>query len=239
MHRGFAKLYRKFLDWEWYDDIPCKVLYLHCLLQANHKDKEYRGNLVKRGSFLTSFDKLSKETGLSVKQVRTAQSKLEPKYLASKRTKLGQTVFVIDFKTYNGDPEDTGKQAGKAATNEGQDKGKIRATTKNVKNEENVKNEKKYTARDARLVCEKFDFLDNDIWNEWIDFKQRKKHPITERAINGNINKLKKLGIDDANKIIEKSLEEEWKGLFPLEDDKPNNMTMEQHGQEWLQYAED
>ena len=144
MHRGFAKLYRKFLEWEWYDNIPCKVLYIHCLLKANHKEKKYRGVIVERGSFLTSYAELAEETGLTVKQVRVAQQKLEPDYLASKRTNKGQTICVVDFNTYNDCADIEGKQEGKQRASRGQAEGKQRATTKNDKNNKNEKNDKNY-----------------------------------------------------------------------------------------------
>ena len=44
---GWIKLHRKFLKWEWYSDINTKSLFLHLLLTANHKDKQWQGITVK------------------------------------------------------------------------------------------------------------------------------------------------------------------------------------------------
>ena len=33
---GWISLYRKFLDWQWYDYPTVKIVFLHCLLSANH-----------------------------------------------------------------------------------------------------------------------------------------------------------------------------------------------------------
>jgi len=77
MNHGWIKLHRSLLDWEWYDDVNVTRLFLHCLFKANHKDKKYRGSVVKRGTFLTGRDLLAVETGLSVRQVRTSLSKLK------------------------------------------------------------------------------------------------------------------------------------------------------------------
>ena len=68
----YIKLFRKMLKWEWYSDVNTKVLFLHCLLKANWKDGSWHGYKYKRGQFITSLQSLSKETGLSVRQVRTA-----------------------------------------------------------------------------------------------------------------------------------------------------------------------
>lgn len=38
---GYIKIHRKMLDWEWYDDIPTKTLFLHLLLTANWKDSKW------------------------------------------------------------------------------------------------------------------------------------------------------------------------------------------------------
>jgi len=101
MHRGFILLYRKFLEWEWYDDVPCKTVYLHCLLNAAYTDKKYRGKVVARGSLLTSREKLAEETGLTPQQVRTALIKMSPEHLTYSSTSHGTQIFVVEYETYN------------------------------------------------------------------------------------------------------------------------------------------
>ena len=86
------------IDWEWYDDINTKVLFLHCLFKANHKDKKYRGTVVKRGTFLTGRELLAQETGLSVRQIRTSLSKLKStNELAIKSSSKGSVVEVVNY----------------------------------------------------------------------------------------------------------------------------------------------
>jgi len=74
---GYIKLFRQFSEWEWYKDINTKCLFLHCLISANFKDARWQGKLIKRGQFSTSLAHLAFETGLSVRNVRTALEKLE------------------------------------------------------------------------------------------------------------------------------------------------------------------
>ena len=50
---GWIKLHRKILDWEWYDDINTKVLFLHLLLTANHEEQKWRGKIIERGQLIT------------------------------------------------------------------------------------------------------------------------------------------------------------------------------------------
>ena len=73
----YIKISRKLLDWEWYTDTNTKALFLHMLLKANWKDGRFQGEEVPRGSFVSSLQKLSGETSLSMQEVRTALSHLK------------------------------------------------------------------------------------------------------------------------------------------------------------------
>ncbi len=42
----WIKLYRKMKHWEWYDDIPTKVLFIELLLTVNSKDKQWHLSLI-------------------------------------------------------------------------------------------------------------------------------------------------------------------------------------------------
>lgn len=98
---GWVKIHRQFLEWEWYDDTNTKILFLHLLLKANHKDKKYRGQTVKRGSLLTGRELLSKETGLSVMQVRTSLTKLKStNEITINSTKKGTEIQVVKYDEY-------------------------------------------------------------------------------------------------------------------------------------------
>lgn len=69
---NWLKLYRSFLDWEWYTDVNTKVVFLHCLLKANWTPGRLKGVVIPAGSFATSYASLSRDTGLSVYSCRTA-----------------------------------------------------------------------------------------------------------------------------------------------------------------------
>lgn len=95
-HNGFIVLDRKMLEWEWYLDIPTKVLFFHCLIKANWKDGRFMGFAVPRGSFVTSISHLASETDLSTQQVRTALSKLEATGEITKTTTNKFTIIKIN-----------------------------------------------------------------------------------------------------------------------------------------------
>ena len=77
MEDSYVKISTKFTEWDWYRDSNTKVLFLHFLLKANTKDVCHKGIEIPRGSLVTSYQILSNETGLSVKNIRTALSHLK------------------------------------------------------------------------------------------------------------------------------------------------------------------
>ena len=134
---GWIKLHRKLLEWEWYDEPNTFRLFMHCLLKANHKDNNYRGQLVKAGSFLTSRDLLAKETGLSTQQVRTSLKRLEStNEITTKKSKKGTVLQVVKYVEYQLVNQQTNQ---KLTNNQPTDNQQL--TTNN--NDNNDNNEKK------------------------------------------------------------------------------------------------
>jgi hypothetical protein len=139
MSSGWIKLHRSLVNWEWYDDLNTSRLFIHLLITANHKDNNWRGITIKRGSRLTSLDKLSSETSLSVSKIRTSIKKLILTNELASESHTQHTVFIIkNYDDYQGDD----KQNDKRVTSESQASDKRIATNKNVKNENNEKNGK-------------------------------------------------------------------------------------------------
>jgi len=77
MGEPFLKLYKKMLNWEWYDDLNTFRLFMHCLLKANWKAGSWHGIEYDAGEFITSLPTLAEETSLSVRQIRVALSHLK------------------------------------------------------------------------------------------------------------------------------------------------------------------
>lgn len=95
----YVKISRKILEWEWYKDVNTKVLFFHILLKANWKDGRFQGIEIPRGSFVTSYQTLSDETGLTVMNIRTAikHLKLTQEITVSQHSKFS----VITVKNYD------------------------------------------------------------------------------------------------------------------------------------------
>ena len=179
---GWVKLHRSMLEWEWYDDINVMRLFVHCLLRANHKDKQWRGIDIKRGQFYTSLDTLSEETGLTAMQLRTCFSKLKVTgEVTSSGMSRGRMVTVVKYEAYQDDNRlndslSTGLQQGSNRV----------ATTNN--NDKNDKNQDKDIAKAKRFspnvsMWEEWGWPyepDETVFNSWLSSRKKIKAGISE-----------------------------------------------------------
>lgn len=98
---GFIKLHRSICEWEWWDDIPVRLLWITILLEANWKDKKWHGKTIPRGSFWTSLPSLAEKSGLTLQQARTALAKLKSTgEVTDKATGEGRLVTVANYELY-------------------------------------------------------------------------------------------------------------------------------------------
>lgn len=134
---GFIKISRNILEWEWYSDPCTKSVFIHCILKANWRDKTWKGVKIKRGQFVTSLATLAEETGLSVKNVRTALDHLKAtNELAIETSPKGRVITVKNYAKYQDVANKTASNRqtdGKATANNRQTGGKQVATTKKEK----------------------------------------------------------------------------------------------------------
>lgn len=135
--QGYIKLYRTLMAWEWYTDIPVKVLFLHCLIRANHKDNKWQGKTIKKGSFVTSLENLALESGLTKMQVRSALKKLKSTHEITHETTRQYSIITV--KNWHKFQQDN-TQLNTQITHE-QHTNNTRITLNN--NEKNDKNDKK------------------------------------------------------------------------------------------------
>ena len=131
LENGFIKIYRKILEWEWYDDIPTTRLFIHLLLTVNIKDSVWKGREIPAGSRVISLSKLSKEAGLTQKQIRGSLDKLERANCVAKSTTPKYTVItVLNWDSYQSRGQTQGQTKGtqqdKRGANKGQQNKKIK-----------------------------------------------------------------------------------------------------------------
>ena len=123
----FIKLHRNILDWRWYEDSNTFRLFVHLLLKANYKDKDWQDKVVERGHLITSISRLSEETGLSIQAVRTSLGRLaDTGEITRSSTARYTEITVLNYDKYQ------------SPTNQQQTNNKPTTTTKEVKNNKNT-----------------------------------------------------------------------------------------------------
>lgn len=111
MDNWFVKLHRKILDWEWYDDINTCRLFFHLLLKSNYEDNKWHWVEIKRWQRLTSLPSLSKETWLTIQQIRTSISRLKSTgEITDQSTNTFRLITVIKYNDYQ-DNQQANQQA--------------------------------------------------------------------------------------------------------------------------------
>ena len=104
---GWIKLYRKFLEWEWYTDSKMVHLFIHLLLSASIEDRKWRGIVLQRGQLATTYPELAKKTGLTVQNLRTCLEKLENSQIINRKVTNKYTVIsVCNFESYQAREDD-------------------------------------------------------------------------------------------------------------------------------------
>jgi len=232
MKKGIKRL----LDCEWYGNTNMVRLFLHLLLKAKEED----GVDVKRGELLTCVPRLSAETGLTPKQVRTALEGLEKGTVLGRMRAGKMTIITIcEYDSYN--VSETGR-----GQDEGTIKGTMREETKENKEEfppappleeikENPsKNKKKILSKDNIKEKEE-SFIDprfEHAFSTWLEYKHQRKQTYKSKvSLKACYNKLVMLSGDDpdtAMEIVEQSMANNWAGLFPLKNDNANGNIQQQ-----------
>lgn len=151
---GWIKLHRKMLEWEWYSDNNVKILFLHIMLKASYRHTRWHGIEVLPGQLITSLDSLSEETGLTVRQVRTALDKLKSTgELTIKVTNRFRVITIENYTMYQDATDDVDKQDDKQddrqMTSERQTDDKQMTTSKEDKEDKEVKKVKKSKLKDT------------------------------------------------------------------------------------------
>lgn len=207
---GFIKLHRQLLDWEWYSDNNTFRVFIHCLLKANYKEKNWKGITIKRGQFVTSTSNLSIELGLSVNKIRLSLTKLkQTKEITIKTTNKNTLVTLVNFDTYQDVETENHKQNNKQTTNKPQSKHKQTTTTKERKN---IKNSKNTIRKKVNQKKKEFDFGNlsaNFIEkiNEFMLYRAEIKKPFkSDRSIQQKINSLKKEVAEHGEQIVIESI---------------------------------
>ena len=142
---GFIKVDRQIRDWEWWDDPVIVSVWMHILVNANYRSKNWHGVLIDRGSFLTSYRHLSDECGVTVKSLRRALTCLQKSgEIRTERAQAGTLITVLNYAKF----QSLAKQEGTASNTVGITPSNTASNTVGITNvlkkeKENSKNKRK------------------------------------------------------------------------------------------------
>ena len=133
---GWVKVYRSMKEKGWYQRSKHVHLWIHLLLQANHKEREVRLGgkdiIIKPGQFITGRKQLSKETGISETTIERVLTDFEKngQQIGQQKTTKNRLITIINWGLYQGDGQRNGQQTDNKRTTNGH-----KQERKNDKNE--------------------------------------------------------------------------------------------------------
>lgn len=135
--KGFIKLHRSILDWEWYKDANTKHLFIHLLLNACYDNCRFMGKSVKRGEYITSLTRLSNDLNIPVRQLRTSLKRLvKTQEIDTQTTNKYTKVTILNYDSYQVDEVKKKKQATRKRQTKDTQTTEI---SKNIRSKENNK----------------------------------------------------------------------------------------------------
>lgn len=219
---GYIKLFRSLLDWEWFDDSKTLHVFVYCLLRAGYKDATWKGINLKPGEFIGSRAQIAEKTRLTDSEVKTALMHLE-KTGEIARKKAGKfTIYKVKNYSYY-------QQSADISTEKRRQNADI-STEKPPKDKKERSKEVKNTT--PMVPFDPFSIVSQsysnpqvlEAWKGFIDMRSKLKGGkiASEHQLKLLMNALEKNARTDAERIdvINQSIMNGWKGLFPLKEKK-------------------
>lgn len=212
---GWIKAHRKMLEWEWYSDLPVRVVFQHLLLSVQHEDRTFKGRVIKAGERVFSIAKFADECGLSVQQTKTALSKLKS---TGEVTINSTNKFSIISITKWADYQASNQQSNQQSTCEATSKATTSKETKEINNStplppskgEPAKPQKKSRSRQNQI--DRPQDVPEQLWSDFLTLRKQKRAPVTQTALDGFRREAAKANITLAQAITI-SLERGWQGF--------------------------
>lgn len=196
---GHIQIYRQLKEWGWYKDVPTCKLWLHILLRANYKESQFMGNEIPRGAFVTSLQGIADESGLTVKQVRTALGKLKKTGEITVESNRHYTVIAVcRYDEYQGGEREE-------------------APAKQPPKPEMPKKAQSPKPKEPDLA-ERFSEPALSAVRDWITYKQERREAYKAVGLKSLLteieNRVKRHGAAAVAEVIRLSMANNWKGII-------------------------
>lgn len=94
----WIKLPRNFQNWRWYKESNMVHLYLYLVMNANLLSENYFDINIKRGEIMISLSRLSTDTNLSIKTLRTCLDRLKRTHeIEYRNLNHGRIIIIVNY----------------------------------------------------------------------------------------------------------------------------------------------
>jgi hypothetical protein len=200
--RGWYKTYRQLDEWEWFQDSHMVHLFIYLIGKARHNEGKWQGITINPGELVTSIGNLSKATGISFQSIRTCLGRLESTgEITRKSTHRLTKISICNYSKYQNPEESTNilLTSCQHPANNKQELKNYRIKEKNKESE--------------FILPEK---IDPPLWEAFEEMRKSIKAPLTDHAKKLILDKL--MRFDDPNGSLRQSIENTWRGVFPLKE---------------------
>jgi hypothetical protein len=154
MDNGWIKLHRRIIEKGYYRNSKCVHLWIHLLLLANHRPKEFMWNnriiLIKEGQMITGRDSLALATGINPSSIERILNMLENEHqIEQQKTTRYRLITILNWKDHQNKDS---KVNNKWTTDE-----QRMNTNKNDKNVKNDKNSAETSSAEIPLLIKEFE----------------------------------------------------------------------------------
>lgn len=116
---GYVRLYRSMREWEWFHDLPVRVLFQYLLIEVNYLPGRFEGRDIAPGQLPTSTNKLAQGSGLTRQSVRTALDKLKSTgEITTEATHDFSIITIVNWEKYQSDKRTSTRGSTHQATSE-------------------------------------------------------------------------------------------------------------------------
>ena len=156
--KGYITLSRKILDWRWFKKPKTAHIFIYLLLAANFENHDFEDTIIKRGQYACTQERLSAETGLTLKEVRTALDSLKKTGDISIDTSRGYSIITISEYERYASAATEGQNNGEEKAEKGQNNGGRKAAQGRIYNKNKQRN-KSYNLDEIKKI-DTLDFID-------------------------------------------------------------------------------
>lgn len=224
MIQGFLRISRNIVDWDWYTDANTFRVFMHLLFTANYKDSNYKGIEVKRGQVVTSRMEIAKALRMSEQNVRTSLSHLKStSEITSKSTNKLTVITICKYDSWQGFTSESNQQTNHELTDN------LTINQPTIEEESNNNNNNNKEKEDTIISSKKKHSLDlsivapemHEAVDVWLAYKKEKGQTYKPTGFKTFYNNLIKLCDNNpilAMRIVEKSMQNNYAGIFALRD---------------------